>query len=434
MKPESIKQCDEALIIKAQIGVIGTIKRIQKGCVVEYTDAYFHSTHSHGISTALSKKQKKFEIRGSNLPCFFAGLLPEGLRFSSLAESLKTSKDDLFSLLLAAGTETVGDIWVMPTENDFFNHFSDLRLEKTLSPKTISQLDVRALTADVFSTNTQFAGVQKKISSAVLSFFARSDTAQKTLTPAGLKKLYARKCSGELLGQHKFVVKLNPNDKQNLVQNESFFMKMAKDCGLSVAHCDLAFDNKSIPVLFVRRFRFKDKSTKTILAYHQEDACQFLDVYPSEKYRLSLQDIAKGLQKWCSAPAIEILSLIKMYAFAYLIGNGDLHAKNISILTHPTTGLTQLSPAYDVLSTLPYGDDRMALQMLGKDKNLLTKDFLAFAKAFGIPAKPVHILLQELCDKIGPWLSRLEEAGLNRKQVVFLKKTAVERRTGLLER
>jgi serine/threonine-protein kinase HipA len=43
-----------------------------------------------------------------------------------------------------------------------------------------------------------------------------------------------------------------------------------------------------------------------------------------------------------------------------LIGNGDAHAKNFSLLHQPSGALT-LTPLYDLMCTLTYGDDRLAL-------------------------------------------------------------------------
>jgi serine/threonine-protein kinase HipA len=57
--------------------------------------------------------QHTLETEGVNLHTFFAGLLPEGLRFEALVRAAKTSRDDLFSLLLLAGSEAIGDVRVM---------------------------------------------------------------------------------------------------------------------------------------------------------------------------------------------------------------------------------------------------------------------------------------------------------------------------------
>jgi serine/threonine-protein kinase HipA len=43
-----------------------------------------------------------------------------------------------------------------------------------------------------------------------------------------------------------------------------------------------------------------------------------------------------------------------------LLGNGDAHAKNFSLL-HDRSGVLRLAPLYDLLCTLHYGDDRLAM-------------------------------------------------------------------------
>lgn len=62
-----------------------------------------------------------------------------------------------------------------------------------------------------------------------------------------------------------------------------------------------------------------------------------------------------------------------------MIGNGDLHAKNVSLLW---TDVVSLNPAYDLLSTLPYPhlSPNMALLLEGKDVNFKVDDFVAFGE------------------------------------------------------
>ena len=43
-----------------------------------------------------------------------------------------------------------------------------------------------------------------------------------------------------------------------------------------------------------------------------------------------------------------------------LIGNGDAHGKNFSLL-HDPSGALQLAPFYDLMSTVTYGDDQLAM-------------------------------------------------------------------------
>ena len=67
-----------------------------------------------------------------------------------------------------------------------------------------------------------------------------------------------------------------------------------------------------------------------------------------------------ALAALCSNPTVAALRLLEQVAASYLIGNGDLHAKNLSVLDRGA-GLAP-SPVYDVTFTHPYGDtDTMAL-------------------------------------------------------------------------
>src|SRR5204862_415986 len=84
----------------------------------------------------------------------------------------------------------------------------------------------------------------------------------------------------------------------------------------------------------------------------------------------SLADLAAGVAELGSAPIVEVAKLVRLVAFSYLIANGDLHAKNVSLRTSHADGRIELTPAYDLVSTLPYGDRKMALALDGRDDNL----------------------------------------------------------------
>jgi serine/threonine-protein kinase HipA len=144
---------------------------------------------------------------------------------------------------------------------------------------------------------------------------------------------------------------------------------------LSVNTTKIINDKNGGQGLLVERFyRFintqNDKESTTICMHHQEDACQFLDRYPADKYRISFEDVLKGMAQVTTAPKIEILKAIQLYAYSYLIGNGDLHAKNVSIHTLAESGRTVLSPCYDLITTYIYEDHKMALKVNGRDDNI----------------------------------------------------------------
>ncbi len=86
-------------------------------------------------------------------------------------------------------------------------------------------------------------------------------------------------------------------------------------------------------------------------------------------------------------------------------GNGDLHAKNISLLHR---GEWTVSPAYDLPSSLPYGDHRSALSIGGKSgEDLRRKEVLALGANAGVPAKATNRVLDRLLRALPSWLERI---------------------------
>ena len=114
-----------------------------------------------------------------------------------------------------------------------------------------------------------------------------------------------------------------------------------------------------------------------------EDAAQLLKLYPADKYSPSFEEVSLAVAKVCAAPMLAKRSVAFQLAFAWLTGNGDLHAKNISVINRGTG--FELSPIYDIPSTIPYGDTTLALPVQGKRDGLSRKRFLAYTDEIGLP-------------------------------------------------
>lgn len=196
--------------------------------------------------------------------------------------------------------------------------------------------------------------------------------------------------------QKSYILKLNPKDKNTLIQNKHKCLKLAQKCGIKTNCSKIVFDKKNNAGLLIERFDRRYRDSHSHVKIHQEDACQFLDRYPADKYRLSLKEICQGIQNLATAPLIEILKLIELYIFSYLIGNGDLHAKNISLQTDDKTKRVQLTPAYDLICTFLYNDQHMALKMDGRDDQFKRRHFVDFAKRFDINEKSVNKVINDL--------------------------------------
>ena len=119
----------------------------------------------------------------------------------------------------------------------------------------------------------------------------------------------------------------------------------------------------------------------------QEDAVQLAGRWPASKYLMSTQEVFDATLGATPAKVATALQLMRLFAFSYLIGNGDLHGKNVSVYA-PDGQLWQLAPAYDLVSTVPYGDRHMALRLEGRDDHPLGTTFTSFGARYGVPPRP----------------------------------------------
>ncbi len=325
---------------------------------------------------------------------FFANLLAEGHRLDAIRTRLKLSKDDGFNLLLAMGRDTVGDVSVVPEgEHPCANAH---RMEDP------SAADFLELLYEDEAGPSGVPGVQEKVSDARV-----------VLPIEGM--------GGACL------LKLSPPKFPRLVENESFFIAMSEGCGLATAKTRIIHDRNGVSGLLVVRFDRDERGGKR----HQEDACQLADVHPGAKYNLSVRSVTEAVNLFVETRAVETRRLMELFAFGYLIGNGDLHAKNVSVLRTPR-GLSELSPVYDMLSTLPYPlDQRMALKMDGKDDGWKRKSLTAFFGRYGVPEKLAHASLDRICDASPVWIERLEEIGFDAATTDRVRRELLRRREDL---
>lgn len=387
---------------------IGVLQRTRTGSVFEYAPEFLATApKGRGAAVHLPYSQRRFETRGVNLHPYFAGLLPEGLRLDALILRLRTSADDLFSLLIATGEDTVGDLVVRAATGQ---QRPPRPVPAELAQTSFAELFEASLERlGAGSQEPTIPGVQAKVSAAMVSF------------PVSLASR-----------REAHILKLSPPTHPRLVENEAFFMAMAKDCGLATAKTQVVHDRDGHAGLLVTRFdRHWSKERRELVAVHQEDGCQLLDRYPADKYRITCSELAEALEV-CAAPIPERANLLHLIAFSYLIGNGDLHAKNVSVAALGPQGGLRLAPAYDVLSTLPYGDRKMALKLDGRDDGLEGRYLVAFGERLGVREASTRKMLEALHARAEPWIARIGEIGLDAKRTRDLERVMRARREELV--
>lgn len=137
-----------------------------------------------------------------------------------------------------------------------------------------------------------------------------------------------------------------------------------------------------------------DRDQKSGRAIHMEDFCQLSEKLTEQKYRGSMESIAKGLKKYSSNAIFDILTLFEVTIFSFLTGNGDMHLKNFSII-HNENGLITLTPAYDLLSTRLFisekeDSEELALTLNGKKRKFKKNDFVQFGITCGLSKKQIE--------------------------------------------
>ncbi|HET9892054.1 MAG TPA: type II toxin-antitoxin system HipA family toxin [Mycobacterium sp.] len=327
---------------------------------------------------------------GGAVPPFFAGLLPEGVRLGVVTSSTKTSADDHLTLLLAIGSDTIGNVRVVPAGA------APARPLPMFEPERDN--DFRAvfarLTGSVDADPVGLAGVQPKVSAAMLS------------TPAQTR-------SGPA------ILKLNPVQYPLIAENEHFFMTMAAACGLRVATTSLLHDAKGSSALLVSRF---DRAGA--MRIPQEDACQVTGIYPASKYRMKTETAITALADACGrgggSKPVALLELLKVVVFSWLIGNGDLHGKNLSI--YNPDGVWQPTPAYDLLCTQPYmrWRDPMALNLYGRANRFARGDFVDAGERLGLRPRAITRMIDAIIDAAHDWPDKCGEIGFDERQTKLL--------------
>ncbi|MBV8528636.1 MAG: HipA domain-containing protein [Candidatus Dormibacteraeota bacterium] len=277
---------------------------------------------------------------------FLDGLLPEGESRRASALDVRVSSDDTFGLIAALGKDCAGALVIQPAD------------EPAPPPPS-------ALTAEPL-TEAQVADLIANLRSAPLGISGRV-----RLSLAGVQeKLLLTRLPDGRWGRpvdgtpSTHILKPEVREYPHSVDNEALCMRVARHLGLAVA--DVATKTFATRrVLVVERFDRRVHADGTIQRIHQEDFCQATGTPPERKYEEdggpSLRDVA-GIVQTAVSKRRALDDLLRATLCNVAIGNGDAHAKNFSLLHHES-GELELSPLYDLISTLPYGQDHLAMSI-----------------------------------------------------------------------
>lgn len=201
------------------------------------------------------------------------------------------------------------------------------------------------------------------------------------------------------------------------VENELLCMRLAARAGLRVASTDMGVAGGR-PYLLVERYDRRILGPRRVARGHQEDFCQALGVYPTEKYEArrgpGLVDLFGIIDRHVRRRARDRLALLDLVIFACCIGDTDRHGKNFALML--SDGGPQLAPGYDLMSALAYdGITRnLAMRIAGKNRaeHLERRHWERFAREVGLaPAATVgrvEQLAATVADRVGEVADELE--------------------------
>jgi serine/threonine-protein kinase HipA len=275
---------------------------------------------------------------------FLDGLLPEDEARRLIAQDLGLRADDTFGLAGALGRDCAGALVIQPDSDP------PPPPATTLTAEPLGEDEIRLLVENLRSAPL---GVDQRVR---ISLAGVQEKLLLTRLPDGS---WGRPIDGT---PSTHILKPEIREYPHTVENEAFCMRLAKNLGMEVAEVEtIAVGGRRL--LVVSRYDRVLAPTGEVERIHQEDFCQATGVLPAQKYEQdggpSLRRIA-GILSEADPDSLE--ALLRAVTLNVVIGNGDAHAKNFSLLSD-RRGALHLAPLYDLLSTLMYGDDRLAMQI-----------------------------------------------------------------------
>jgi len=315
---------------------------------------------------------------------FLNGLLPEGESRLVVAADLDLLASDTYGLIRALGRDCAGALIIQPEEEPLPAQ------PTTLTAEPISQVELGELVANLRNAPLGIGG-RVRVSLAGIQ--------EKLLLTRMRNGVWGRPVDGT---PSTHILKPELAAYPNTVENEAFCMRLARNLGLEVANVETRIVNGR-KLLVVERYDRLVHLDGSVERIHQEDFCQAVGVDPEKKYEEyggpSLRRMADILRS--SAVGDSLTTLLRAVTLNIVIGNGDAHAKNFSLL-HEISGALRMTPLYDLLSTLYYGDDRLAMYVDNvRRTNQVTGDrLLNEAVSWGLPRRRAFEIVDDILDRV----------------------------------
>lgn len=305
---------------------IGSI--LQRGDVARFVfePGYWDDPNRNVLGLWFEDDPRRSPKAALRLPPWFSNLLPEGTLRQWIARDQGVSADRELQLLLRIGRDLPGAVEVVASGAAF----DPALLEDDHPPTVPASRSAR--------WKFSLAGVGLK--------FSLLKQNERLTIPA----------SGEL---GDWIVKLPDARYPDVPANEFAAMKLARAIGIDVP--DVALVHRDdLPDLPPRAWPSSEEMAFAIARFdrdpagqriHIEDLAQVRGFYDNAKYTGSFETV--GALTYRNRDLGSLREFVRRLTFNVLIGNGDAHLKNWSLI-YRGGRVPSLSPAYDLVSTAPY--------------------------------------------------------------------------------
>lgn len=345
-------------------------------------------------------------VSPGQLPAFFQNLLPEGVLRKQIALERKCSEDDHFEILAACGNDLPGNVFARPAK--------ELGLVEKLVTQKHDSLEM-SVVDEPMEDGFSLSGMQPKLS----------------LVKDGERFVVAR----HFVGGH-VIGKLPVSAYDRLPQVEHLSLDLARAAGATVCKSSLLpmeliadsaplAEGQGNHFLAVERFD-RDIAGAFKGRLHAEDFAQVFGIDPMQKYSGgAYSDIVKVLLAFPDLGKDAALEFVRRLTVNELLGNFDMHLKNVGLLHH-SDGRIALSPAYDMVAYSVYvNGDGHALKWTPaqEKKQPLSPQLLrAFSNETGMPEPQLRAVVRGVCVQAYKlWPTMIDDSDLLPAQKVRLK-------------
>lgn len=149
-----------------------------------------------------------------------------------------------------------------------------------------------------------------------------------------------------------FILKPTPDQFAHCAELEHLGMLISRTFGIPTAQCGLIEFSNGEKAYITRRFdRYDGATSKRAM----EDLCSLSDMTKEDKYDSSYEQAGLVLKAATGGKLAVMLDYFKRVVAAYVMGNEDLHLKNLSVIREPedrNSYYQGLSPNYDCVPTM----------------------------------------------------------------------------------